>query len=659
MNYLKSAVSDNIDALYQDAINNIQQGNFANAKTLAKKILKTSAGNAGANYLLGVIAAQNAKYELACKHFKLAIKSNNQNAMYFYNFGVVSGLRGLTEQATKAYEQAIKLNPELTDAHNNLGILFFTGGQPDKALSAYDRVLQLQPDKAITHGNRGNALKELGKADEAVRAYQRAIELQPNNAEPYYNLGILFESMGRSNDALNAYEEAVKNNPELTEAFCNHGVILVDLGRPGDAEKSYHRALKLKPDYTKAHSNLLFSLNYRTDLTQAHIYNAHCDWERKHGRKKTISLPARDKTSKHRLRIAYVSPDFRNHSVAFFFKPLLSEHNREKFEIYCYSNTDRHDAVTEQIKSETDHWLSIVDMPDKEVVKQIQKDKIDILVDLAGHTAGNRLPVFTYKAAPVQISWLGYPNTTGLQTMDYRLTDNIADPVGQTDALYSEKLIRLKCGFLCYQAADSAPAVAAAPCLSTGHITFGSFNVMAKINNVVIAIWSEILHKLPESHLLLKNNGLGDDKNKQRILNLFAEHGIDRERVDLYGRLAKQKDHLALYRKIDISLDTFPYNGTTTSCEALWMGIPVITLSGEQHASRVGASILTQLDYREWIASTTTSYIETAVKLADDKQALSELRHSLRKRMMKSTLLDAKTFTTTIENTYRKLWQKH
>ncbi len=656
---MKPAISNNIDTLYQDAINNIQQGDLVKAKTLAKKILKTKSMNAEANYLLGIIAAQNSKYELACKHFKLAIKSNNQQSMYFYNFGVVSGMSGQTDQAVTAYEQAIKLNPELTEAHNNLGTLFFTTGQPDKALSAYDRVLQLQPNNAITHGNRGNALKELGKSDDAIKAYQRAIELQPKNAESHYNLGILFESMGYSGDALNAYDEAVKINPELTEAYCNHGVVLVDLGRPGEAEKSYRRAIELKPDYTKAHSNLLFSLNYRTDLTKKELYDAHCDWDQKHSQIKPLSLPPRHRRTQHRLRIAYVSPDFRNHSVAFFFSPLLSEHNREDFEIYCYSNTSCTDSVTERIKSKTDHWRSIVNMPDKDVAKLIQKDNIDILVDLAGHTAGNRLPIFTYRPAPIQITWLGYPNTTGLQTMDYRLTDNIADPIGDTDSLYTEKLIRLDTGFLCYQPPDSAPPTANAPCLNVGHITFGSFNVMAKINSEVISVWSEILCNLPESRLLLKNNGLGDDRNKERILNLFAEHGIDKERIDLYGRLPKQKDHLDLYRKIDISLDTFPYNGTTTSCEALWMGIPVITLRGNQHASRVGASILAHMDCNEWIASTTASYIETAVKLAGDRQGLAELRISQRNRMMKSTLLDAKTFATTIENVYRMIWEEY
>lgn len=657
MKNIKLTASNNINSIYQEAINSLKQGDLTRAKSLAKKILKISSKNADANYLLGVVAAQNSKNELACKHFKLAIKSNNQKPIFFYNLGVVSGTCGLTDQAIAAYKQAIKLNPELIEAQNNLGTLFFTSGQPDKALATYDKSLQLQPDNAMTHGNRGNALKELGKTDEAVIAYQRAIELHPENAESQHNLGILFQAMGRASDALNAYEGAVKNNPKLTEAYCNHGVVLVDLGRPEEAEKSYRRAIEIKPDYTKAHSNLLFSLNYRTNLTQKNIFDEHCNWNLKNAQVKP--LPYRNNDKNHKLRIAYVSPDFRNHSVAFFFMPLLNEHNRDNFEIFCYSNTARHDAITEEIKSKTDHWLSIIDMSDKEVARKIQKDNIDILVDLAGHTAGNRLAVFTYKPAPIQVTWLGYPNTTGLAAMDYRLTDKIADPLNDTDALYTEKLIRLDTGFLCYQPPSLAPSVADLPCINSGSITFGSFNVMAKINNEVIDMWSEILRRLPESRLLLKNNGLGDNKNKQRVLKLFSEQGIDKERIDLYGKLPKQKDHLDLYRRIDISLDTFPYNGTTTSCEALWMGIPVITLKGNQHASRVGSSILSQLGCNDWIASTNTAYIETAVKLAGDTLALSDIRNSLRKRMIKSTLLDAKKFTTTIENTYQMIWGEY
>ncbi len=656
---MKSVLSNDINAMYQEAVNNIQQGDLVKAGILAKRILKFNSKNADANYLLGIIAAQKSKYALACKHFKLAIKVNNQQPMYFYNFAFAAGMSGHADMALAAYEKAIELKPDLAEAHNNIGTLLFTTGQLDKALLAYNRVLQLQPDNAVAHCNQGNVLKELGNHDEAIKSYRHAIELQPGKHEPYHNLGVLFESLGRSGDALSAYEGAIKNNPELTEAYCNRGVVLVDLGRPGEAENSYRRALELKPDYIKAHSNLLFSLNYRTDLTQKDIFDAHCDWEKKHGQPKPLSLSNRCKPVNHRLRIGYVSPDFRNHSVAFFFSPLLTEHNRENFEIYCYSNTTSVDSVTERIKSKADHWRSIVDISDKDVAGLIRKDNIDILVDLAGHTAGNRLPVFAYKPAPVQITWLGYPNTTGLRTIDYRLTDNVADPIGASDRFYTEKLMRIGTGFLCYQPPDSAPPVADAPCQETSRITFGSFNVMAKINYDVISIWSEILCDIPDSRLLLKNNGLGDDENKERILSLFAELGVDRERIELCGRFPKQSDHLDLYHKVDICLDTFPYNGTTTTCEALWMGVPVITLRGERHASRVGASILAQLGYTEWIASTTSLYVKTAIDLAANRQRLEKVRASLRSHMMSSTLLDAKFFTIAIENTYRVVWEKH
>jgi predicted O-linked N-acetylglucosamine transferase (SPINDLY family) len=314
--------------------------------------------------------------------------------------------------------------------------------------------------------------------------------------------------------------------------------------------------------------------------------------------------------------------------------------------------------MTRRLQAEADHWHSISGKSDLEVVELIRGDKIDILVDLGGHTGESRLLVFAYKPSPVQVAWLGYPNTTGLRTMDYRLTDAIADPPGEADSFHSEKLIRLEYGFLCYQADEYAPETDSPPCLERGHVTFGSFNNLAKLNPEVIKVWAEILRGQPRSRLMLKAQALTDEGNRKRFLRMFAEHGIAADRLDLHGWMPVQKDHLELYREIDIGLDPFPYNGTTTTCEALWMGVPVVAILGDRHAARVGASIMHQVGIEELVAKSTEEYVGLAVGLANDLDRLTVYRNSLRERMRQSKLMDQKLFTTVLEKAYKQIWSQ-
>jgi predicted O-linked N-acetylglucosamine transferase (SPINDLY family) len=303
--------------------------------------------------------------------------------------------------------------------------------------------------------------------------------------------------------------------------------------------------------------------------------------------------------------------------------------------------------------------VSIVGKKDEEVAKLIRRDRIDILVDLAGHTGDNRLFVFAYKPAPVQVSWLGYPNTTGLQAIDYRLTDAVADPAGEADSLHSEKLVRLKNGFLCYRPSPAAPGIAPLPCLEKGHITFGSFNNISKTSPAVVKTWAEIMRLVPNAHLILKCTQFADKGTRDRYTRLFNDEGIAQDRIRLLAKLPKTEDHLDLYGQVDIGLDPFPYNGTTTTCEALWMGVPVVTMLGERHAGRVGASIMHQVGMTELlVAGDVNAYVNKALFLAGDVHRLAELRRNLRSRLANSPLCDARSFAENIENEYRKMWQR-
>ncbi|MEW6330081.1 MAG: hypothetical protein AB1560_01340 [Pseudomonadota bacterium] len=370
-----------------------------------------------------------------------------------------------------------------------------------------------------------------------------------------------------------------------------------------------------------------------------------------------IRAHANDRSPGRRLKIGYVSSDFRRHSVAWFIEPVLAQHDRERFEVHCYANHFQEDEVTRRIMSHADHWCRIFGTPDEGVADQIRADRIDILVDLNGHTAMNRLLVFARKPAPVQVTWLGYPNTTGLSAMDYRLTDGFADPVGQTGHLHSEKLVRLPECFSCYQPPADAPAVSELPARNKGRVSFGSFNKLNKITPGVMKLWAGILRAVPGSRLILKSTGLGEPAMQQTVRDAFMRREVTPDRIELLGHDPSSAGHLGRYADIDIGLDPFPYNGTTTTCEALWMGVPVVTLAGKVHAGRVGVSQMSNLGLTELIARTPEEYIAITTSLARNLEDLARLRSELRDRLLASPLTDAPRFTRNLEQAYHNMWE--
>lgn len=467
----------------------------------------------------------------------------------------------------------------------------------------------------------------------------------------------IYTNASRVTDAIMLCREALKIDPENNDAMTVLGSALVYQGRHTEGMKMFRRAVKQSPQSTKSYSNLLLSMNYLDACSQQSIYRESRRWAMLHAPIQEIASQPASIIQRSRIRIAYLSPDFRNHSVSFFFLPLLKNHDREKFEIYCLSDALYPDDVTNKMMALCDGWRDISRLDTDEVEKSIREIRPDILVDLAGHTGHIiRLPLFSKHLAPVQVTWLGYPNTTGITAMDYRLTDALTDPADSTDtSCYSEQLYRLPGGFLCYEASESAPSVTALPMLKNGYVTFGSFNMLPKITDKVIAAWSEIIKQTPGARLVLKNHYFRDLETSQCLIRKFRKQGVNEERIELIPADIDISTHLARYGMIDIALDTFPYNGTTTTCEALFMGVPVVTLSGVRHSGRVGTGILSRIGLHELIASNSQEYVRIALRLAEDVASLSKLRNSLRGVMLDSPFCDAIAFTRSMETAFRQM----
>ena len=504
-----------------------------------------------------------------------------------------------------------------------------------------------------------DALFKQGDPVQALVYYDRAVKGRPDDPKLLTNYGAVLMGLNRPSEAEALLYTATRAEPKLPQPYINLGGCLNAQGKTREAIACYRQGLELADDDAVLESNYLLTRHYLPEQEPAESLSEHRNWMRRHaGNRGEFRWPDENGHERRdKLRIGYVSPDFRTHSVAYFLGPLLANHDKDGFEIYCYSDVVQPDPVTVRMRGYASHWRDTGSSGDAELARHIHRDGIDILVDLAGHTVGNRLKVFTQKPAPVQVTWLGYPDTTGLDMIDYRITDSIADPAG-FEAFYAEKLIRLPDCFLCYEPPRDAPEVVSTPAGKNGFVTFGSFNNLAKINDRVIESWSEILHRAPTARLLVKNPGLTEAVVRDRYFDKFASHGIDRERIDLKGLSTSTREHLAEYGNIDIALDTFPYNGTTTTCEALWMGVPVLSVRGNTHAGLVGASLLSAADMPEWITGTRDDYIARAAAFATDIGSIDRQRSTTRGKLARSVLCDGDKFALTFERLYQDIWKK-
>ncbi|HJP39387.1 MAG: tetratricopeptide repeat protein [Gammaproteobacteria bacterium] len=642
-----------------------QSGDTDQAADICNRLLKVEPDNAEALSLLGGIAIQQGRPDQAIDLFSRAIKFDASQPSFHQGLGIAYCNHGKLSAAVICFQQAIALDPKNPATHNNLGNYYQQAGKPAEATRCYRKAIAMDPAYLPGYINLAEILDLQRKHKKAIRVYEKALRVgadRPENqahlALLHHRLGLALRQLERTDKAIAHFREALARQPTFALAHNSLGGALLARNEPTAAIACFQKALEFEPGLTRVHSNILMTMNYLSATTQEQIYAESLKFNTQHatgllkGRQ-----PFRNVRNKQRvLRIGYLSPDFREHSVAFFTRRLFGEHNREAVEVTCYADVERPDDLTGQFQAQADHWVPITEMQDEEVATRIRHDGIDILIDLAGHTSQNRLQVFARKPAPIQVNWLGYPNTTGMKSMDYRLTDSVADPQGEADRLHAEELFRLDNGFLCYQADESLPEGSAPPFLQQGHITFGSFNTIKKVTPNVIRTWSRILQTIPDSRLIMKSNALEDETTKTSLLQAFGKHDIDRGRIDLINALPHRRDHMKVYSRVDISLDPFPYNGTTTTCEALWMGVPVISLRGDRHAGRVGASILHHAGLSELVTESEDEYVELAQNLALDTGKLATSHKTLRSRMHASTLMNLPLFTATLENAYRKMW---
>ncbi len=645
--------------LFAAAVAHHQGGRLAEAESLYKLIIGENPNHYMGLNNLGLIDANRGRNAEAEVFYRRALAINDNYAEPLINLANLYHARKKFAEATLLYQKALQIDPDSVAAHVNFGNLLRDQGNYQEAAANYNRALALNPDIVEAHLNLGNILVALGDLGAAIDKYRVVINMRPESADAYTNLGATLLQIGKIDEARAALEHALQLEPDKVDALLNLGNVFVALGQTDESVRCCQRILEINPDHAGAQANVLAALNYCDSITPEEVAQQCLRiGEMVERRFRTIrpvhgNIPDPDR----RLRIGYVSPDFRKHAVAYFLEPLFS-HDRRLVEIFCYAEVVAPDHITERFMSVSDHWLSTLGVSDEDLAERIRQDGIDILIDLAGHTENTRLPVFARRPAPVQMTWLGYPNTTGFHSIDYRLVDAYTDPPGRADHLASETLLRINGGFLCYHPLQEAPPPAPPPCLDNGFVTFGSFNKLAKISSAALDLWGRLLVRVPTARLLLKSHFFAADDSKARFLALLDKRGVAPDRVILVGPSAASADQLRAYHQVDIALDSFPYNGTTTTCEALWMGVPVVALAGESHCGRTGVSLLTQVGVAELIAHDQDDYIRIAADLAEDTARLTALHARLRGLMAASPFCDAPAFARKLEAVYRTTWRR-
>jgi len=610
-------------------------------------------------------------------------------------YGNILRIAGTFDQALEVLQQALAVSSDSAEVHNNLGLVLTLKNRWEEAEEHFRAAVAARPDLPVISNNHGALLLRMFRFEDAIAALGNAAARDPNYDEALCNLGVAHYMLGQATQAIEVYSRVVARSPDNGFARFGLASTLLEDQRLAEAETEIRRAIAVDPDNAMAHntlgvllldqhfitpareamkaaadkntisapvfySNYAFASLYEPDITNDDVLAIHKEFAARFAT--TVPEPSRPHVNARdpdrKLTLAYMSSDFRTHSVAYFFEALMEKHDREKFRIVLYSNTSRKDRVTEEMKKAADVWVETLGLTDDAFAKRIREDQVDILVDLGGHTSGNRLPVAARGVAPVQVEYLGYPETTGVTAMQYRFTDAHTDPVGVADGYSVEKLIRLPECFHCYRPHAKAPSPSPAPHVAKGYVTYASFNVLPKVNDRTIAAWSEILKAVPTARFYIKCKQLRDPTVQERIRGDFARFGVDPARIDMEAFVPSVRDHLSQYGLVDLALDTFPYNGTTTTCEAMWMGVPVLTIAGTNHRSRVGVSLLAAMGLsKECVAASVDDYIERAIAWGKKPGFLAEIRQKLRPRMAASPLRDEVGFTRTLESAYRDVWR--
>ncbi len=635
----------------------LKTGNLAEAKRLLKAILNAHPDHLDSLYLLAVIEHQLRHHEDAVRLLDrvLTIQPRNVEALNYR--GVALGTLNRLQEALKDYDKALEITPRYAEVLYNRGIALSTLNRQTEALESFDKALAIRPVYAEALNNRGIALGALGRSQDALESFEKALAIKPDYAEALYNRGISLGTLNRQEEALESFDKALAIKPDYAEALNNRGIALRKLNRMPEAIASYEKSLAIRPNPT-CHSNLIFALNFAPDATAASHQAERARWNELYAQRFAASIqPHANVPDPHRrLRVGYVSSHFRHQASTYAFGGVLLCHDPASFEVVCYSDTLNEDDVTARLRTCTHKWHRTVGLSDDRLADLVRVDGIDILVDCVGHMGGHRLLVFARKPAPIQVTAWGEPTGTGLKAMDYLLADPVLVPASER-ALLAERVFDLP-NFLGYWAPDPLPEPLPLPAIANGHVTFGSFNRLAKVQDPVLRSWAAILCRLPNARLILKGDQrLAESSQRTRIVSIFGEERIAPERLTMLGE-SDRAAHFVAYQKIDIALDPFPHGGGMTTLDALWMGVPVVTWTGHTISSRLAAASLTTLGLTDFIASDRDNYVSLAVAKAADIDALVRLRATLRGRLANSVIGDPSRYARAVEAAYRNMWQR-
>jgi predicted O-linked N-acetylglucosamine transferase (SPINDLY family) len=664
----------------------MQAGNLAQAESLCREILQIDPAAHPALYLLGAMLLQRGESAAAAEMLARAMNLAPAMPVYQSAYGTALVSQRRYAEAAEAYRRALHHAPRLASAHRGLGRALIQLDEAESALQSFTKAMELGAPRAETLADLALAQRSLGKNDEAVvsaneaialrpdfawgqyvmgllqldgenyesavASFKRAVELNANLSDARNNLGKCYRLTGQFKKAFDTVQELINRSPDFVEAYTNLGCTFGEVGLIDEAISAFRSALQLDNTLSGTHANLLLAMTFSDRFTPPEVADEHRRWGMMHAPSTAPPLSLRRLVAGEPLRVGYVSGDLRRHPVAYFFEPILKNHDPQMVLSFIYSDVDRGDDVTARLKQMAPRWIDVFGNSDEIFEKAVRSDQIDILVDLGGHTDQNRLQAFAKRLAPVQVTYLGYPNTTGITAMDFILTDSWADPPGN-EAWHTEKLIRLPRCFLCYNPPADAPAVK--PNSEPHQIVFGAFNRFSKLTDTTLGLWAKVLQATPGSRLMLKDVGLADPAIMQIWRERIQKFGIDLNRVDLGPRM-RHLDYLATHNSIDIALDTFPFNGATVTCEALWMGVPVVTLVGQAHASRVCYSILSAIGHPELAGQTPEQFVQIAADLAADHARCLQLRQNLRQEMSQSPLMHGPGMARAVEIAYRQMW---
>lgn len=632
------------------------KGRYGEAANFARKLTSRFPGHGFGWKLLGAALCQMGQYADALQPMQQAADLSPNDAEVHVNLGAVLKQAGRINAAEASFRKAILINPRLALAYSNLGAVFHESGRRGKAVEYYSKALEIDPRCDDALSNLGVILLDAGDLNGAEASFRQALNVKPRSAAALGNLGITLKSMGKLDEAEASYRRALKIKPDFADGYYNLASILLDRGRLDEAEANYRRLLELNPDHAAAHSSLLFCLAQKTTSDADALFAEHCLFGERFespyragwGRFEHNRDPGRV------LKVGFVSGDFRNHAIAYFIESILACLSTDpRLSLYAYYNHEVEDSVTGRLRGHFREWRPVFASTDASLEQRIREDGIDILIDLSSHTFKNRLPVFARKPAPVQVTWMGYPGTTGMRSMDYFLTDKSFLPRGPLENQFTEKIVYLPAS-VCFLPSEDAPPVNDLPALENGYITFGSFNRPGKLSREVIALWAKLLRALPDSRMVL---GAIPEDSRGMLIDWFSQESVAQERLSFYP-FCSMDVYLGLHHQTDICLDTFPYNGGTTTLHALWMGVPTLTLAGATTAARSGASILGNVRLDAFVTHAPDDFVQVGLNWAQDLEALAVIRKGLRDRVSGSALGQPAVIAVGLQRALRIMWQR-